>query len=289
MSFAEPALTVVIPVWGARYVDSLPRAVASVRAQRQDVEIVVVDNASEVEVPTIPGARVVRAPHRLSAGRARNLGIEAVTTEFVVLLDADDELAEAALASLRDGIAADPAIAVYSMSLLEAETGARHRTPRRFVGSLTRAPWLFALATAMWSLYPIQGNAIMRTRWVRDAGGYADCSGGEDWVLAVSQAFRGRVAVDPRPALIYHAAPESLWRQSRGSRDLLAAAGQVRARLRSDAAVSACARTALPLVAVVQTLLILAVRPLYRGARAALNAVLRRGRGAPVGGPPGIS
>ncbi len=278
MSAVDPAaLTVVIPVWGARYVATMARAIASMKGQELAAEVVVVDNASDVEVPSVPGVRVIRSPRRLSAGQARNLGVEAVATDLVVLLDADDELAAGALSSLRDGIAHDPAIAVYTMSLLEAETGRRHRTPRRFVAGFARMPRLFALATAMWSLYPIQGSAVMRTRWIREAGGYADCNGGEDWVLAVSQAFRGRVAVDPRPGLIYHASSESLWRQSQGTRDLLAAAGRVRRRLRTDPAVPPWARLALPLVAIGQTILILAVRPLYRGTRGLPGSLSRSG------------
>jgi glycosyltransferase involved in cell wall biosynthesis len=262
LSFPGTVLTVVIPVWGARYVASLERAIASVRAQDADVRIIVADNASEAEVPEIPATIVVRSPRRLSVGEARNFGLERVETEFVVILDADDELTPGALASLRAGIGADPDIAVYSMSLLDAETGGRHRTPRRFVPALTRARRLFALATATWSLYPIHGSAIMRTSWIRDAGGYIDRSG-EDWVLAVSQAFRGRVVLDPRPGAIYHAHPESLLRRSRGAGDLLAKAKRVRTRLATDPAVPRWVRLVLPLVAALQTVLILVVRPLY--------------------------
>jgi glycosyltransferase involved in cell wall biosynthesis len=264
LSSPETAVTVVIPVWGARYVASLERAIASVRAQDARVPIIVVDNASDVAVPEIPGTVVVRSPRRLSAGAARNLGLERVVTPFVVPLDADDALVGGALAGLRRGIEADPSIAVYSMSLLEADTGTRHRTPRRFAFPLARAPRLFALATAMWSLYPISSNAIMRASWVRDAGGYADCNGGEDWVLAVSQAFRGRVVIDPHPGGTYHAHPESLWRRSRGASDLLTSARQVRVRLAADPAVPGWTRAILPLIAAVQTMLILLARPLYR-------------------------
>ena len=221
-------MTVVIPVWGARYVASLERAIASVRAQDADVPIIVADNASDVEVPEVSGTTLVRSPRRLSVGEARNFGLQHVDTELVIVLDADDELIDGALASLRAGIAADPGVAVYSMSLLEADTGLRHRTPRRFVPALARAPRLFALATAIWSLYPIQGSAILRTRWVREAGAYPDCDWGDDWVVAVSQAFRGRIVVDPRPGGIYHPHPESLWRRGRPASDLLAAAKQVR-------------------------------------------------------------
>jgi glycosyltransferase involved in cell wall biosynthesis len=260
-------VTVVIPVWGAHYVDSLGRAVASVRSQDEEAPIVVVDNASDAEVPQLGGTEVVRSARRLSAGKARNLGLERVSTDFVLMLDADDELIEGALSSLRDGIDAHPGVAVYSMSLLEAETGARHRTPRRLASVLARFPWLFARATAVWSLYPIHGNAIMRTSAVRDAGGYPNCSGGEDWVLGVSQAFRGRVVMDPRPGMVYHAHPQSLWRRSRGAADLLAAAKEVRARLGSDPAVPRWTRAAIPLIAILQTLLIVIVRPVFQALR----------------------
>lgn len=263
----------VIPVWGARYVASLERAIASVRAQDADVPIIIADNASEVEVPEISGTTIVRSPRRLSVGEARNLGLERVETEFVVILDADDELTEGALAALREGIGADPGVAVYSMSLLEAETGVRHRTPRRFVPGLARAPRLFALTTAIWSLYPIQGSAILRTAWVRGAGAYPDCDWGDDWVVAVSQAFRGRVVVDPRAGGIYHAHPESLWRRGRPASDLLAAAKQVRGRLAMDPAVPRWMRALLPLIATLQTLLILVVRPLYHVLRGRGEAV----------------
>ena len=79
----------------------------------------------------------------------------------------------------------------------------------------------------------------------------------------MSQAFRGRVVIDPRPAAIYHAHPESLLRRSRGAADLLAKAKRVRARLASDPAVPRWVRPLLPLIAILQTLLILVIRPLY--------------------------
>ncbi len=265
-------MTVVIPVWDHPYVDTLPRALASVRAQAEEALIVVVDNLSDPAIQGIPGATVIRTPRRLSKGATRNIGLESVATEYVVLLDADDELAEGALPTLREGIGADPGVAVYSMALLEAETGARHRNPRRLAVPLTRVPRLFALATALWSLYPIQGAAVMRTRSVRESGGYADCDDGEDWVLAVSQAFRGRVILDPRPGLIYHRSP-SAPRSGGGHRGLLAATKRVRARLRADSAVPRWARAALPVIATAQTILILLIRPGYR----ALRAARRRG------------
>jgi hypothetical protein len=86
-------------------------------------------------------------------------------------------------------------------------------------------------------------------------------------VLAVSQAFRGRVVIDPRPGRVYHADPESARRAARRSSRLLFAASQVRARLRADPAVPRWARAAIPLIAVLQTLVILVARPIYRALR----------------------
>ena len=94
---APPSVTVVIPVWDPPYVNWLPHAVEAVRAQDPGVRIVVVDNASAVAVPTLEGTDVVRTSKRLSAGEARNAGMRHVDTEFVMFLDADDELLAGAL------------------------------------------------------------------------------------------------------------------------------------------------------------------------------------------------
>lgn len=271
-----PRLTVVIPVWGARYVEALPRALASVRAADQDLPIVVVDNAAEEAVRPADGITVVRAPGRLTAGGARNLGLERVETEAVVFLDADDELFPGALAAMGEGLASNLEASVYALSVVEGETGDRHAFPHRFAPLLARLPRVFAFATAVWSLFPIHGPAALRTSAVRQAGGHADVTGGEDWVLAVSLAFRGRVAFDAAPGLIYHRHPDSVLRRSRGTADMLAAARRVRSRLRTDPGVPSWARAALPAITVLQWLVIAGIRPLYHVVRRPLMLV--RGR-----------
>ena len=80
--------------------------------------MVVVDNASTVTVPRLKGTDVVRTPQRLSAGEARNAGLRHVNTEFVMFLDADDELLEGALERARLEISSDPGLAAFAMSLL---------------------------------------------------------------------------------------------------------------------------------------------------------------------------
>src|SRR4051794_40052477 len=76
--------TVLIPVWDD-YVKWLEQAVVSLTAQDVATRIVVVDNASEVNLPVLPGVAVVTSPRRLTVGAARNLGLGQVTTPYVVV------------------------------------------------------------------------------------------------------------------------------------------------------------------------------------------------------------
>jgi len=259
-------VTVVVPAWDD-YVVFLPGAVESVRRNAPEAPIIIVDNASATAVPQLPGCTLVRAQERLSAGGARNLGLAQVGTKYVVFLDADDMLLEGTLAFLVSRIAADPSLAISATAILDGETGERHRSPRRFVGRLVRRPRLFAFTNAVWSLLPLQGCAIMRTSQVRESGGYADANLGEDWVLAVSLAFRGRVELSDRLGRLYRPTPDSLWRLGRGTREFAESAARIRARLRSDPGVPRWARALVPLIALLQLAAIYLVRPASLGVR----------------------
>jgi glycosyltransferase involved in cell wall biosynthesis len=262
----DSAITVVIPVWD-HYVSYLPEAIESIGSDGSDVSIVVVDNASAAPVVTPPEASVVRASRRLSVGGARNLGLDSVASKYVVVLDADDKLLPGTLEFLRSRLDADPSVSVCATSILDSDTGKRHRFPRKSVLLLSRWPRTFAALDCIWSLFPIQSCALLRTEQVRDAGGYADADWGDDWVLAVSLAFRGRVEVHDRLGRYYRHTPESLWRRGRPHRELVASARLVRQRLRNDPAVPAWMRSASPLVTVLQLAAIFMVRPPYLAAR----------------------
>jgi Glycosyl transferase family 2 len=256
-------VTVVIPVWDD-YVSFLPDAVESIRRNSHDCPIVIVDNASLTAVPDLPGCTVVRSEQRLSAGAARNLGIDRVQTEYVVFLDADDMLLEGTLEFLCARIAADPLLAFSATAVLDGETGERNRYPRHFVKRLVRRTRLFAFAGSIWPLLPLtQGCAIMRTSQVRESGGCADADLGEDWVLASALAFHGRVELSDRLGGLYRPTPNSLWRRGQRARDLAESAARVRERLVSDPAVPGWARAALPIIAILQLTAIYAVRPVY--------------------------
>jgi glycosyltransferase involved in cell wall biosynthesis len=260
----------VIPVWD-EYVRFLPAAVESARLDASDVHVVVVDNASTSDLPPLPGVSVVRSPERLSVGAARSLGLEHVETDAVLFLDADDELLPGALAFMRERLATDPTLSVSSTAVLDAATGERHRFPRRFVGPLTRLPRLFALADCIWSLFPIQGCSLLRTAQVRECGAYPDAEWGDDWVLAVSLAFRGRVELDQRLGRLYRATPASISARSRTTSDFLAEIRHVRERIRTDRGIARWARALMPLIAALQLVVVFLARPAYLAARSGLG------------------
>ena len=259
-------VTVVIPVWDG-YVRYFGEAVESVRRSAPDVPIVVVDNASTTEVPKLEGCELVRSERRLTVGAARNLGLEQVLSAYVVFLDADDMLLDGALQHLHGRIEAEPALSIAAMSILDGSTGERHRTPRPFVSRLVRWPRAFALANSIWSLLPIQSCSIMRTEETRAAGGYPDAQLGDDWVLGVSLAWRGRVAVSQRIGRYYRSTEGSIASSSWTPAELRGNARLVRDRLRTDPGVPTWARALLPAIAILQLGAIHLLRPLFRIAR----------------------
>ena len=266
MSGPGTGVTVVIPVWD-RYVEFLPDAVESVRRNGADVPIVVVDNASSTSVPDLEGCEIVRSPTRLTVGAARNFGLQRVATEFVVVLDADDMLLDGALELMHGRLAGEPSLSISAMSILDGATGERHRTPRRIVPTLSRWPRVFALANSIWSLLPIQGCAIMRTQQVRQAGGYPDADLGEDWALAVSLAWRGRIEVSERLGRYYRSSKGSFASRAWTGPDLRANARRVRERMRGDSAVPGWARTLVPAIAALQLAAIHLAQPAWAAVR----------------------
>jgi glycosyltransferase involved in cell wall biosynthesis len=244
--------TIVLAVWDRYVAASLTDALSSLAEQDISAPIILVDNASEVEVPDLPGVTVVRSERRLTLGAARNMAVAHATTPYLVVWDADDVMLPGTLSFLEGAISGDPGLAAFGSAILEHPSGRRHRWPRRWITTLVRAPLLFALLDCAWSLYPTTGATIMRTELVRAAGGYSDTESGEDWCLGVSLAFRGRIAWSERPGRIYRLHPDSVLARHMTARHLVAHGNEVRRRLRTDPAVPGWVRRALPLVALGQ-------------------------------------
>jgi glycosyltransferase involved in cell wall biosynthesis len=246
----------------------LEEALESLHAQDLDARIIVVDNASEPPLD-LAGADVIRSHTRLTVGAARNLGLEEVRTPYVLFWDADDLMLPGTLRFLHDRIAAEPDAVLVAASILEGDPPIPHRWPRRWTYPLARARAAFAFGHCVWSLFPATGSALMRTDAAR-AMGFGDANSGEDWVLGVSLAFRGRVILETRPGRLYRRHGDSLWATQRGAPQLVAHARAVRDRIRSDPRIPRWTRALLPLIAFLQVFAVRVVRPLVERTRATL-------------------
>lgn len=255
-----PRVTAVIPVWGAYADHRLDEAIASLRAQDFPLEILLVDNAHSPPLHRT-GAASVRSDRRLSLGSARNLGLEAVRTPLVLFWDADDVMPAGTLRRLVAELDRDPGMTACGAAMTDGPTGDRHHWPRRWPLVLRHRPRLFAFVNAISSLYPVTG-AVVRTAAARDSG-FPDVSGGDDWAMGVSLAFRGRVGVLSEPGRVYrrhNGSVSSTW----GAGDALAHGRVVRDRLREDPAVPAAVRRLEPAVRLGQEAVVRLLRPIGR-------------------------
>jgi len=242
----------VIPVWDDYVALRFAEALASVVAQDVPLDIIIVDNASNVPLPESPQARVIRMPERVSLGAARNAGLELVGTENVMFTDADDLIEPWVVRRLQEGLDADPRLVAYAMAFVDADTGQRHRWPRPWIGQIVRFPRLFALLNAVWAIYPITGAVLIRTHLARAVGGHADIDNGDARCLGAALLFRGRVGWSEDLGYLYHQHPGSNLDRFSGTGAILQSHAAVRRRLRADLGGPPWLRPTIPLIAVAQ-------------------------------------
>lgn len=176
----DPLLTVVIPTDGDdRFVDSWLRLMQQSGAP-EGLKVIVVTGDSRLQERLLSmtalnsDISVVRCPSHASAGRARNMGLVAVTTPLVAFVDADDDVnvpfLKDAAARLEEA-GCDLAIAPF-MEVREGTTGpARSRNVGLPRGSLARDIWSVA---GVWRF-------IFTTRFLRSHGvAFPDLATAED-------------------------------------------------------------------------------------------------------------
>ena len=244
--------TVVIPVWDAYAGQRLVAAVASLSDQDRRARIVVVDNASSLELPVMDDVYVIRTAERLTLGSARNHGLAAVTTPNVIFWDADDLMMPGTLGFLEDQLEADPGLVAVGAAILDEPSGIRHRWPRRWIAGLIPHRRTFALIDCVWSMFPTTGATLIRTDVARACGGFGDANSGEDWSLGAALVWRGRVGWSERPGRRYLQHEGSSWNLFGSPRHQLDNARAVRRRLAADTALPRWVRQVMPLLGVLQ-------------------------------------
>lgn len=116
MTSSETRISVIIPAYN--YAQTLPRAVESVLAQLDEAfaELIVIDDGSRDDTPRVIETLLASWPGRFRALRkengglasVRNRGIREARGDYLVFLDADDEMAPGALEALVQHIEQHP-------------------------------------------------------------------------------------------------------------------------------------------------------------------------------------
>jgi glycosyltransferase involved in cell wall biosynthesis len=212
--------SIVIPCWeqGA----FLGECLASVRAQTHAAhEIIVVDDGSRdpwtiarIDAECAPPVVLVRQANAGLAA-ARNAGIARATGDFVVPLDADDQLTPDALAEFAAAIAREPSVDVWypDVETFGLESGRGEAVPFNRWLLLARNPMVATAAIRRSVFDACRYNERMR-------GGY------EDWELMVhalaERGFRAR------------ALERAVFRYRKWGHSMLSGADDARAELRAQ-------------------------------------------------------
>ena len=116
MENSDTLLSIIIPAYN--YAQTLPRAIESVCAQLGDApaELIVIDDGSTDNTPDVTKALQAAHPACFRTIRkengglssVRNRGIREARGQFLVFLDADDEMAPGAVAALKQHLAYHP-------------------------------------------------------------------------------------------------------------------------------------------------------------------------------------
>jgi glycosyltransferase involved in cell wall biosynthesis len=118
-----PSVSIVIPTHNRPHL--LPRAVESARAAGTNLEIIVVDDASQDETAAvcreIPDIKYIRLERNQGVAGARNIGILASSSEFIAFLDDDDLRLPGSLDMQTAALAVAPEAGVVCGAMLIAD------------------------------------------------------------------------------------------------------------------------------------------------------------------------
>lgn len=201
------AIEVVIPAWN--YAERLPRSVGSALACDSVARVIVVDDGSTDNTEEVLAAlqrehgerlAVIRQPNR-GPSAARNAGIARVRADYLMLLDADDELLAGGVDALCR-LAADNAGA----DLLIAAAEACHEGGESSLRPMPERPPGDAFVAFLKGRLPISHGRFLVARKLMQRFPYPeDMRGQEDIPVYALMLANARIALSPTPSVrIYH-------------------------------------------------------------------------------------
>jgi len=176
---ARSGITVIIPAYN--YAASLGRAVTSVVPQlRPEDELLVIDDGSTDDTPAVVEALHKDFPDVFSSLRksngglasVRNLGIERARNDWLIFLDADDELTDGALTLIRDHLSVytDTRMVIGGHLSVDERGRKREHVPRE----LPATPWARVKAYLLDKTISISNGACVMHRSVFEPGTYPE-------------------------------------------------------------------------------------------------------------------
>jgi glycosyltransferase involved in cell wall biosynthesis len=197
-----PALvSIVIPCFN--YQQYLGKAICSAQAQQyRPIEIIVVDDGSTDDSAAVAehaGVRLIRQ-RNAGLGAARNAGLAETAGEFVLFLDADDELLPDAVATGVAVLQARPALScvVRLCQVMDAQGRDLPAQHRDIDAEELYREWLHA--NFVWT----PGAAVFRRDRIAEIGGFpAELGPASDYAVYLALARASEVAFDPREVVRY--------------------------------------------------------------------------------------
>lgn len=221
----QPDVSVIIAAYNAE--DSIARAIRSALAQDGvTVEVIVADDCSTDHTAAVArtfvgdGVRLVRLPHNLGPGGARNAGLLAATGQWLAILDSDDVMRPDRLARMialgkaRNATIVTDNPEVVQAGLTEGEVmfprAMLAAVPEISLADFIESNVIFKSTFNYGYMKPVFDRAFIEEHALR----YDETLRiGEDYTfLASALAKGGRCVVDPEPGYVYNIRQESISR-----------------------------------------------------------------------------
>jgi glycosyltransferase involved in cell wall biosynthesis len=200
----ESPLTIAVLIPARRAAGTVGAAVRS--AQQRGVSAILVrvdgDDDHDTFVAAIAsGATVCAGPH-VGAAMGRNALAQACAHEWLLFLDADDQLTPGAAERLLHGARRSSDVAVYGEASIVDERGAIRPGRAPIWAPRPDGDVLRVLMTD--NFISTTGACLVRRQAFLDVGGFPDLPRAHDWALWCRLATRGTFARVALPAVVVH-------------------------------------------------------------------------------------
>lgn len=216
---APVLLSIVIPAYN--YAQTLPRTVESVMPQlADDCELIIIDDGSTDNTPEVVAQLLQKFPEKIRAERktnsgaasTRNRGIDLARGDWLVFLDADDEMAEGAIACIRQHLQANPQTRFVAGG--HVSIGATGKRSQHKPGQMPEQPVAKVRAYLLDKTLSLSNGACVMHREVFQRGNYPEAFRSAEDIPVFAQVLANYpCTVIEQPLALIHKHDDSLRHQ----------------------------------------------------------------------------